>query len=210
MFREIAMTQRFPLSFLLRHIGNPLLLRLATRRLAGNKMLNAMLRDTISLTMLQAGYKINVIPERAEAGIDCRLLPDTDAAEFRRWLERTIGDGHIRVETIETSAPTAVSPIESPFCGAVRQAIARHVPGGLAFPLLVPSGTDSRFFRARDIPAYGFGPFVLEMHESERVHGVDERISIENLGLGLQIAYDIIRELCVAQKAHKPHDSARR
>ena len=198
MFREIAKTQRFPLSFLLRHTGNPLLLRLAGRRLAANKMLNAMLRDTISLTMLQAGYKINVIPEQAQAGIDCRLLPDTDAAEFRRWLERTIGDERIKVEAVETSLPTVISPIASPFFDAIRQAIARHVPDALTFPLQVPGGTDSRFFRARNIPAYGFGPFVLEMREIDRVHGVDERISIENLTLGVQIACDIVRELCVA------------
>jgi acetylornithine deacetylase/succinyl-diaminopimelate desuccinylase-like protein len=198
MFRDIARTQRFPLSFLLRHIGNPLLLRLAGRRLAASKMLNAMLRDTISLTMLQAGYKINVIPEQAQAGIDCRLLPDTDAAEFRRWLERAIGDERIKVETLETSIPTVISPVEGPFFDAVRRAIARHIPDGLAFPLQVPGGTDSRFFRARNVPAYGFGPFVLEMHEIDRVHGVDERISIENLRLGVQIAYDVIRELCIA------------
>ncbi len=198
MFCEIARSQRFPVSFLLRHIDNPLLLRLAGRRLAANRMLNAMLRDTISLTMLQSGYKINVIPERAEAGIDCRLLPDTDAAGFRRWLDRTIGDARIKVETVKTSTPTAISPIEGPFFDAVRQALARHVPGAIVFPLQVAGATDSRFLRARNVPAYGLGPFVLEAHEIDRVHGVDERISAENLLLGVRIACDIIRELCVA------------
>lgn len=198
MFREIAKTHRFPLSFLLRHIGNPLLLRLVGRRLAANRMLNAMLRDTISLTMLQSGYKINVIPERAEATIDCRLLPDTDAAEFRRWLDRTIGDARIKVETVTTSTPTAISPIEGPFFDAVRQAVVRHVPDAVVFPLQTPGATDSRFLRMRNVPAYGFGPFVLDMREVERVHGIDERISIENLLLGVQIAYDVIRKLCVA------------
>jgi acetylornithine deacetylase/succinyl-diaminopimelate desuccinylase-like protein len=198
MFREIAKTLRFPLSFLVRHLDNPLILRLAGRQLAANKTINAMLRDTISLTVLEAGYKVNVIPERAEAAIDCRLLPDTDAAQFRRWLETTIGDEQVRMETIETSIPTAVSPIESPFFEAVRHALARHVPDAIVFPLQVPGGTDSRFFRAHNIPAYGFGPFVLELSEMDRVHGIDERISIENLVQGVKIAYDIIRELCVA------------
>jgi len=198
MLREIARSQRFPLSFLLRHLDHPLLLRLAGRRLAAYKMINAMLRDTISLTMLRSGYKINVIPERAEAGIDCRLLPDTDVAQFRRWLETTIGDERVKVETMETSAPTVISPIESPFFDAVRHALSRHVPEAIVFPLQTPGGTDSRYFRARDIPAYGFGPFVLELSEVDRVHGVDERISIENLALGVRIACDVIRELCVA------------
>jgi acetylornithine deacetylase/succinyl-diaminopimelate desuccinylase-like protein len=197
MFRAFADLQRFPISFLLRHIDNPLVLRLAASRLAANKMLNAMLRDTISLTMLDSGYKVNVIPERAEAGIDCRLLPDTDAAQFRRWLEETIDDGRVQVEAMETSDPTAISPIEGPFFDAVRGALARHVPDGLVFPLMVAGGTDSRFFRAHAIPAYGFSPMVIKMSEIERVHGIDERISIDNLVLGVKITCDVVRELCV-------------
>ncbi|MDY6878599.1 MAG: M20/M25/M40 family metallo-hydrolase, partial [Chloroflexota bacterium] len=198
MFREMAGAQKFPLSFLLRHIDNPLILRLAGRQLAAQKTTNAMLRDTISLTMLKAGYKVNVIPERAEAGIDCRLLPDTGAAQFRRWLETTIADERVKVEEIETSTPTAISPITSSFLDAVRHAVARHVPGAVVFPLQMPGGSDARFFRAHNIPAYGFGPAVLEMSEIDRVHGVDERISVENLVLGVKIACDVIRELCVA------------
>jgi acetylornithine deacetylase/succinyl-diaminopimelate desuccinylase-like protein len=198
MFREIARWQQFPHSLLLRHLDHPLMLRLAGRRLAARKPINAMLRDTISLTMLNAGYKINVIPERAEAGIDCRLLPGTDAAQFRRWLETTIGDERVKVETVETSAPTAISPLESPFVDAVREALARHVPDGIVFPLQTPGGTDSRFFRAQNIPAYGFGPFVVDMSEMDRAHGIDERMSIENLELGVKVAYDVIRKLCVA------------
>ena len=198
MFREIGRSQRFPLSLLLRHLGNPLMLRLAGRRLAASHQINALLRDTISLTILRSGYKVNVIPERAEAGIDCRLLPDTDAAQFHRWLETAIADERVKVETVETFAPTAISPIESPFFDAVRHALARHVPDGIVFPFQEPGATDSRYFRARNIPGYGFGPFVLEMSEMDRIHGVDERISIENLVLGVKIAHDVTQELCVA------------
>ena len=196
MFREIAKVQELPLSFLMRNLDNALVLKLAGRQLAASKQINAMLRDTISLTMLDAGYKVNVIPERAEAGIDCRLLPDTDAAQFRHWLEATIADDRVQIETMETSIPTAISPIESPFFDAVRNALARYVPDGIAFPLQVPGATDSRYFRAHDIPAYGFSPSVLEISELDRVHGIDERISIENLVLGIKVTYDIIQELC--------------
>jgi acetylornithine deacetylase/succinyl-diaminopimelate desuccinylase-like protein len=198
MFCDLAKTQGFPTSLIMRHLNNPVILKLAGPKLTANREINAMLRDTISLTMLQSGYKVNVIPERAEAGIDCRLLPDTDAAEFHRWLETTIGDERVRVEAIETSAPTMISPIDGPFFDAVRHALARHVPNGIAFPLQTPGGTDSRYFRARGIPGYGFGPFVTDLKELRRVHGIDERISVENLELGVKIACDIIAELCAA------------
>jgi len=198
LFLAVAACQRFPLSLLLRHIKNPLVLKLLGPRLAADKRLNAMLRDTMSVTTLEAGYKINVIPERAEAGIDCRLLPETDAEAFHRWLEATINDKHVAVEKLETSAPTAVSPIDSPFFTAVRRAIERHVPDGIVFPLLVPGGTDSRYFRAHDIPAYGFSPMLLETSEMDRVHGIDERISVDNLELGVRISCDVVRDLCIA------------
>ena len=198
MFRDLARTQGFPTSFLMRHLSNPLILELAGSQLAANREINAMLRDTISLTMLQSGYKVNVIPEQAEACIDCRLLPDTDAAQFRHWLETTIDDERVQVEILETSDPTAISPIDSPFFDAVRHALAQHVPDAIAFPLQTPGATDSRYFRAHDVPAYGFGPFVTDVKELRCVHGIDECISVDNLELGVKIACDIIEELCAA------------
>jgi acetylornithine deacetylase/succinyl-diaminopimelate desuccinylase-like protein len=196
MFRDLARTQKLPASFMMRHLSNPLILKLAGPQLAVNREINAMLRDTISLTMLQSGYKVNVIPEQAEASIDCRLLPDTDADQFRRWLETTIGDERVRVEVVETSTPTVISPIDSPFFDAVRHALARHVPDAISFPLQTPGATDSRYFRAHGVPAYGFGPFVIDTKELRCVHGIDECISVENLELGIKIACDVIEELC--------------
>jgi acetylornithine deacetylase/succinyl-diaminopimelate desuccinylase-like protein len=196
MFRELAKVQKFPISLMLRHLGNPLILNLIGPQLAANREMNAILRDTISLTMLQSGSLVNVIPERAEASIDCRLLPDTDAAQFRQWLEATIDDERVRVEEIDTSDPTEISPIDSPFLDAVRHALARRVPDAIAFPLQTPTATDSRHYRARKVPAYGFGPFVIDVKELARMHGIDERFSIDNLELGIKIACDVIEKLC--------------
>lgn len=198
MFRKVAESQRFPLSFLLRHLDNPIVLTLVGPRMAADKRMNAMLRDTISLTMLDAGYKINVIPERAEAGIDCRLLPDTDVGEFQRWLEASIADEQVAIEVVESSAATAISPIGSRFFNVVRHAVNRHVPDAIVFPLLVPAGSDSRYLRAHGVPAYGFSPAVLELSELDRIHGIDERISIDNLELGVKVTSDIVESLCAA------------
>jgi len=198
MFRALGRGQTFPRS-LVRFLAHPLFLRLAGRRLAADKWLNAMLRDTVSLTVLRAGYKVNVIPERAEAEIDCRLLPDTDAAEFHRWLRGRIADERVRVEVMESSPPSGVSPRDSAFYGAVVRAVERHVPGSTVFPLLMTGATDGRYFRQRDYPAYGFGPIVLEPEDISRTHGIDERISFANLVLGIRIAREVIRELCVGE-----------
>ncbi len=197
MFRVIASGQKFPTSVLLRHLSTPLVLRLLGGRLASDKLLNAMLRDTVSLNILRAGYKVNVIPERAEAELDCRLLPDTDGQEFDHWLRACIADERVSVESIESSPPSGVAPRATPFYQAVSAAVARHAPGAVVFPLLMPGGTDGRYFRQRGYAAYGFGPMILERDDLGRIHGIDERISAENLTLGVKMARDIIRELCV-------------
>jgi acetylornithine deacetylase/succinyl-diaminopimelate desuccinylase-like protein len=196
MFQSIGGTQKFPTSILLRNLSSPLMLRLAAQRLAADKLTNALLRDTISLNVLKGGYKVNVIPERTEAEIDCRLLPDTAAEEFHRWLRARIADKRVKVETIESSPPSGIAPLDTPFYKAVTNAVRRHAPGAEVFPLLVPGGTDGRYFRSRGYAAYGFGPMILERQDMSRPHGIDERISVENLMLGVKMARDILTELC--------------
>jgi acetylornithine deacetylase/succinyl-diaminopimelate desuccinylase-like protein len=184
---------------LLRHLSNPLVMSLAAPRLAADKLTNAILRDTVSLNVLKAGYKVNVIPERAEAEIDCRLLPETDANEFHRWLRERIADDRVKVETIESSPPSGVAPLVSPFYQAVTNAVNRHAPGADVFPLLMAGATDGRYFRQRGYAAYGFGPVILEREDISRVHGIDERISAENLLLGIKMTRDILQELCARE-----------
>ena len=65
------------------------------------------------------------------------------------------------------------------------------------FPMVVPGGTDGRYWRQRGYAAYGFAPVVMERADLGRVHGIDERISAENLLTGIKMARDIIEMLCV-------------
>lgn len=198
MFRAIAPIQKFPASALLSRLDNPLALRLAAPRLQADHSLNAMLRDTISLTVLRAGYKVNVIPERAEAEIDCRLLPDTDAAEFQNWLKTRLADERVSVEVQESSPPSGIAPLSGPFVDAVTAGVRRHASGAGVFPMLVPGATDGRYWRQRGYAAYGFAPVIIDRSDLSRVHGIDERISGDNLLLGIKVARDIIETLCVA------------
>jgi acetylornithine deacetylase/succinyl-diaminopimelate desuccinylase-like protein len=64
-------------------------------------------------------------------------------------------------------------------------------------PLQLAGATDASLFRVRGIAAYGFSPAILPAGELERIHGIDERISLDNLVLGAQVVYDVVRALCV-------------
>jgi len=105
-----------------------------------------MLRDTVSLTMLQGGYKINVIPERAEAGLDCRLLPDTDEDAFLAEVRRSLKDDPITVEVLDRSVPASISPFEGPFFAALRASLLKRVPGSVVVPLLLTGATDASLY----------------------------------------------------------------
>jgi acetylornithine deacetylase/succinyl-diaminopimelate desuccinylase-like protein len=196
MFNVLAGEQKFPASVILRNLSNPLALRLASKSLAAEKFTNALFRDTVSVNVIKAGYQINVIPERAEAELDCRLLPETNAEEFHRWLMSRIVDDRIKVEMIQTSPPSGVSPLDSQFYQIVTSVIEKHSPGAGVFPLLMAGATDSRYWRQRGYLAYGFTPMILERMDIGRVHGIDERLSIDNLLLGIKMTRDILKELC--------------
>jgi acetylornithine deacetylase/succinyl-diaminopimelate desuccinylase-like protein len=196
MFGILAYEQKFPASFILRNLSNPLVLKLAGKSLASEKLTNALLRDTVSVNVIKAGYQINVIPERAEAELDCRLLPETDAQEFHRWLTNRIADDRIQIEIIQTSPPSGIAPLNSQFYQTVTSVIEKHSPGAGVFPLLMAGATDGRYWRQSGYPAYGFAPMILERADIGRVHGIDERLSTDNLLLGIKMTRDILKELC--------------
>ncbi len=196
MFKRIAPTLPFPQSILLRHLDTPWGLALARRALTSDKTINAMLRNTLSLTGLRAGSKANVIPERAEAVLDVRLLPDEDPDAFVTSLEAVIADARVRVEIRQRPEPSTVSALEHPLFQAMADAAARLVPGSVTVPMLTPGATDSAFFRRRGIDTYGIFPAIITPADLAGLHGIDERISLENLRFGTRLVYEVLRDVC--------------
>jgi acetylornithine deacetylase/succinyl-diaminopimelate desuccinylase-like protein len=199
-FAVFAPRESFPLSFELAHIRWPFMLDIAARGALRPYYLRALLRDTIAPTMLTAGIKVNVIPSTAEAGLDCRLLPGTDADAFLARLRDLLGDSRISVEFIQKPTAAPPSPTSGQIWDAMRKVVAADFPEAFVVPWMTAGGTDSRFLRERGVPAYGFVPVVLDKGELARVHGVDERLSVENLDRGVKATYNLTTELCAAKK----------
>lgn len=153
------------------------------------------LTDSVALTMLRAGEKVNVIPGQAAAYLDCRLLPDSRPAAFIEDLARLVDDLAVTVEPVLQSEPSGVSALEGMFWDALDTCARRAGCQGVFLPLLLPGATDGRFFRRKGIPTYGFAPFRLTREEVRRIHGADERISMDNMGFGLRFFADLLLEL---------------
>jgi len=199
LFRVIAELQPAPQRWLLRHLDLPPVLLLARRALLQEPALQAILQNTVSLTGLKAGVKENVIPERAEAVLDVRLLPDEDPQAFIAALQRVLADEAVQVRVVQ--APV-LSSVTSYTGDAMYLALQRHcqalVPGSRVAPLLDPGATDSCRFRQRGFKTYGLFPALIDGRELERFHGIDERISVQNLAFGTRLVYEVLRDLCQA------------
>jgi acetylornithine deacetylase/succinyl-diaminopimelate desuccinylase-like protein len=181
--------------FAMRRLNNPVVWLFADGLLQQEPWSAAMTRDTVTLTMLDAGYKPNVIPERAEAVLDCRLLPDTKPAAFLEQLRKTIDDPEVHVEILQEPEAAPASPIDTPLFRAMSAAAARVYPDAVVTEAMMLGGTDSRFFRRRGVPAYGFFPVLLPKAYTASVHGVDERIPVDALGSAVRVIYETLREL---------------
>ncbi len=163
---------------------------------ADNPMLGALLTDTVSANVFQAGVKSNVIPAVAEATLDCRLLPGHDPAGFIEQVRQVIDDPAVEIEQIMESH-TPISPVDTELFRVVDEVSREAVPKAVVVPSIATGFTDSRVFRRRGVTAYGVALSLLETAEIATVHGNDERIPIEKLGLGLRMLFEMVRRMCV-------------
>ena len=175
----------------------------------------SLLTDTLQITTLSGSDRINVVAGEARAGVDVRLLPDTDERDFVARIERTLGPG-LTVNVRLTSPAAPPSPADSPVFRTLAATLAAGGAGGVGgaggattaadpvvpvVPAFIPAFTDSRFFRARGIAAYGFSPFALDGLLLRTVHAPDERIPLATFERGVETMIRVVRDLVLAESA---------
>ena len=155
---------------------------------------NAILRTTISLTVLQGSLKTNVIPAQASADLDIRLLPDQDTAVVLAALKRVVADTAVHWERIIVPKTPLENPIDTELFRAIeRAAKERDSQVPITTPMMT-GGTDRPTYRRLGIITYGVDPFRTDANERQRgMHGNDERLSLENVRFGVKFVYDILR-----------------
>jgi acetylornithine deacetylase/succinyl-diaminopimelate desuccinylase-like protein len=163
-------------------------------KLTSNPIYNAIVRDTISLTILRGGNKENVIPSESTATLDCRLIPGSSKENFSKEIKKRLGD-EIEVEVISESLSLPPSPLNTDLFQAIEKFAAKNDQGCPVVPVLLSGATDSRFLREKGITTYDFCPFRLKEKELLLVHGTDERISLENLKFGVKMLVEMIKEV---------------
>ncbi|MCW4017244.1 MAG: M20/M25/M40 family metallo-hydrolase [Candidatus Bathyarchaeota archaeon] len=157
------------------------------------------IRMTITPTIIHGGVKENIIPSECEAVFDCRVLPGqstAEALEFAKSLLNGAGLDKLSFEVIQIQEPSE-SPADTPLYRTITDVLHDVEPGCGVVPLLMPGGTDSRFFRRMGSVCYGFHPLRSETVYGEkatrREHGIDERIAVENLVFGVSVLYETVK-----------------
>lgn len=160
--------------------------------------LRSSLRNTASVTMLQAGQKINVIPAEASAWVDGRLAPGQTDDSFFEEIRPLVGDD-VRFEVDQYSPPLEAG-IDSPLYRAIVDVMADHDPGACVVPSQSTGGTDAKHIcpRRPATQVYGFMPYRGAPGEEEwqLIHGHDERTSVENLLFATRVLYDVVHRFC--------------
>ncbi len=195
MLKILARRYSFPRSFFYAHADKMILHPILLRLLDNDPMFASIIRNTISLTMLNSGKISNVIPAHAEARLDIRLLPGENPEAVLAALRSLIADPQVTVEAIESPVMHQPSPDDSAFYRALQETLAAVGPPGLVIPYLTPGATDSRYFRAAGMKAYGFTPMILNPYELRRIHSIDERVSVDNLRWGIQLVFETLQKL---------------
>ncbi|MBI4791025.1 MAG: M20/M25/M40 family metallo-hydrolase [Chloroflexi bacterium] len=161
-------------------------------------MFYAMLHNTVTPTMLNAGCKINVIPSVAEARCDARVLPGQSAQDLLAEVRGVVGK-EVEIEFLDDT-PALETEYRTPLFETIRCVMKRYAPRATLLPYLVTGATDARHVSKLGTKVYGFGPMLGPTAELDRIHGHDERISIENLAFGTRVLYDIVSEFCGGER----------
>jgi acetylornithine deacetylase/succinyl-diaminopimelate desuccinylase-like protein len=155
------------------------------------RMIGATLRDTANPTMLNAGYKSNVIPSVAEATVDCRILPGREEA-FERELDEILGPD---VEREWKGLRTLETTFDGPLVDHMTASIVAEDPGAKTLPYMLSGGTDAKSFAELGIRCFGFAPLQLpaDLDFSALFHGVDERVPVDALKFGTRVLDRFLR-----------------
>jgi len=193
-FEQLAWVEDPELAKWMRAIVTPDRGEQALRRLSeANPVWNSMLRTSIAPTILQGGFRSNVVPSEARATLNIRLLPGDSASDLVEKLRKLVDDPQIRFE-IEPSTrqPAPPSSVDSELYRTIESVSAQVFAGAVTVPFMSAGATDSAQLRLRSVEAYGLLPFPLTEEDVRRMHADDERIPLDAFRQGIAYLYRIV------------------
>jgi acetylornithine deacetylase/succinyl-diaminopimelate desuccinylase-like protein len=211
-FLTLAKTSKPPMAPYFTNLvagNNPELVREAAAAISKDYLLHAIMRNTIAPVIIKGGFRNNVIPSTASATINLRILPGTNLDEFISEIKSVVKDPSIDVslpaphtedgkhvaELMKMWPSVKPAPKETDLYRALESSAESIWPGAPVTPYLFQAGTDAIAWRARGVPVYGIYPYPISQDDLSRMHGNDERVSIESLNEGTQLIYKTLLQV---------------
>ncbi len=205
-FEALAKTSEPPLSKYFEDLvssKDPKVIQEASREISKDVLLHAIMRNTFAPVFLKAGFRGNVIPGSAEATLNLRVIPGTDLPKFIAEIREVIDDPRVDVSLPSGDNPDAArvkelvreaenlksSSTNTDLYRALEASAHSTWPGRPVTPYLFQAGTDAIAWRSRGVPVYGIYPYPITAEDLTRMHGNDERVSIESLQQGTEMIY---------------------
>ena len=199
-FQRLAAISAPEEAYLYTHLEDPKESASVQERIrAANPGYSSMLRTSIVPTIIKGGFRQNVIPGDAEATLDVRALPDEDIDALLRKLRDLVADPAVEiVPPARRGRPaTAPSRLDTEMFAALERAQQKTFPGVVTVPVMLTGATDSAQLRQKGAQAYGLGSVATDQDRA-RVHGNDERLSVEGLGKFVEFLYRAVTDVAAA------------
>lgn len=169
------------------------------RTLEKDRAANALIRTTVAPTMIQGGIRSNVLPAKASAKVNVRIKPGEDIETVKARIRQIIDDDRILVEANLddwSSNPSPISPTDAFGFEVIEKTIREVIPEAIVAPSLVIGATDARHYVELTDQVYRFMPIRIDKSELTLIHGVNERISVENYKQMIHFYEQLIRNSC--------------
>jgi acetylornithine deacetylase/succinyl-diaminopimelate desuccinylase-like protein len=155
--------------------------------------LYSMIHTTINPTLINGGFRDNVIPAEAEATLNCRLLPNADIKDVVKDLVKIVNDSKVTFEIKEDQPQVPISDMNSEAVKAYEKVIHDNFGANVPFiPTVGAGATDSRYLRGKGVQAYALEPYD---DQPQNAHGNNESVSVEGLKNNVKLYYEILVDL---------------
>ena len=195
-FRRMAEISDPETAFLYRNLENPAISDVVQEQLRLTDIgANSILRTSVSPTIVEGGFRRNVIPAEAIATLDIRALPEEDTLWLKAEIERVVDDPSIEVVRFGVRRPVSdPMPIDSDLFLAIETVQAELFPSAVTIPMMLTGGTDSSQLRAAGVLAYGVG-LPTDAATGSRAHGNDERTPVAGVANFVEFLYKTVLEV---------------
>lgn len=165
---------------------------LVARSMAGERATVPFVRTTTALTMFNAGVKENVVPQRAEARVNFRLLPGDEPEDVVSYIETVIDDPQVEISYEQWADRPGVAATDGPGYRVISEAVTAVYPEAIVVPSLLTATTDTRHYVGLADDQYRFHGVLLAMSQATSIHGTDEYVGVQSYLKSIDIARQMI------------------